>query len=82
MLYVRDVTLVNDGEAVKQGGKSCIDFVLASKNYYEIIVKVSLGLFSGCLVDILILSNWWSPYPPPQMTPCEPWRKNHAWTVF
>ena len=58
---MRDVTAmdavaaVDGGQAVKQGVKGCFDLVVASKSYHLIILKVSLCLFSSCLVDILIL---------------------------
>ena len=44
-----DVALLDEREAVKQGGKVCVDIVVASKTYHQIILKISLCLFSSCL---------------------------------
>ena len=49
------VAAVDGGQAVKQGGKGSFDLVVDSKSYHLIILKVSLCLFSSCLLDILIL---------------------------
>ena len=48
------MAIVDEKEAVKHGGKGCIDFAVPSKTYHLVVLKVSLCLFSSCFVDILI----------------------------
>ena len=40
---------------MQQAGKDFYDLVVASKSYHYIVLKVSLRLFSSCLINILNL---------------------------
>lgn len=63
------MAVVDGQEVIKQGRKGCFDLALAFKTYHEIILKVSLCLFSSCSEDMLVKSRPTTvlvkSYPPP-----------------